>query len=164
MEENIRYIYLLFVDILFTSDYRNIGELKQALITKDYEGVIDSVRDLILNVASYYDLSKQNENAYHMLFLGFLYGIDGLYIPSSNVETGYGRADLILKSRNKSYPSYIFEFKRSDEEHLEADAKKAYEQIEDKKYDTILTREEIKDIVKIGLAFDGKKVEGYYVG
>lgn len=152
----------LFVDILFTSEYRNIGEMKQALITKDYEGILDSIRDLILNVASYYDLSKQNENAYHMLFLGFLYGIDGLYLSKSNVETGYGRADLILKAVNPRYPSYIFEFKRSDEAHLQEDAKKAYGQIEDKKYDAILTREGIKDIVKIGLAFDSKKVEGYY--
>lgn len=106
----------LFVDILFTSECRNIGELKQPLIIKDYEGILDLIRD------------------------------------------------LILKGLNSRYPSYIFEFKRSDEEHLEADAKKAYEQIEDKKYDTILTREEIKNIVKIGLAFDGKRVEGYYEG
>lgn len=155
---------LLFVDVLFTSKYRNIGGLLQVLRIKNIKNILISFQDVLLNVASYYDLSKQNENAYHMLFTGFLYGISDLYVVHSNIETGYGRADLILKSRNKSYPSYIFEFKRSDETHLQEDAKKAYEQIEDRKYETILTREEIKDIVKIGLAFDGKKVEGYYEG
>lgn len=154
---------LLFVDILFTSKFRNIGALLQALITKNIKNILVSFQDVLLNVASYYDLSKQNENAYHMLFTGFLYGVSDIYIPKSNIETGYGRADLILKAVNTKYPSYIFEFKRSDEAHLLEDAKKAYEQIENKKYDTILNKEEIKNIVKIGLAFDGKKVEGYYM-
>lgn len=153
---------MLFVDILFTNEYRNIEEMKQALITKDYKGILDSIRDLVLNVSSYYDLSKQNENAYHMLFAVFLYGVSDFYIVYSNIETGHGRADLILKSKNKIFSSYIFEFKKSNEYHLKENAKRAYEQIENKKYETILTKEEIKDIVKIGLAFDGKRVEGYY--
>ena len=39
--------------------------------------------------------------------------------------------------------------------NLEREAQKALEQIENKKYDTILINEGIKEIIKIGLVFDG---------
>jgi hypothetical protein len=42
------------------------------------------------------------------------------------------------------------------------EAEKALNQIEEKKYDSILKSEEIKDIIKIGLVFEGKKVESTY--
>lgn len=151
----------LFVDVLFTSKYRNIGEMKQALVSKNFNGILDSFKDVLLNIASYHDVDKRFENSYHMLFTGFFYGVSDLFVVYSNIETGYGRADLILKSKNNRYPSYIFEFKKADCVNLKEVAKKAYEQIELRKYDTLLLKEEIKNIVKIGLAFNGKIVEGY---
>lgn len=45
---------------------------------------------------------------------------------------------------------------------MKMEAEKALNQIEDKKYDNILKNEEIKDIIKIGLVFKGKKVESSY--
>lgn len=46
--------------------------------------------------------------------------------------------------------------------NLEREAQKALEQIENKKYDTVLINEGIKEIIKIGLIFDGKKAVAYY--
>ena len=52
--------------------------------------------------------------------------------------------------------------KRAKTKNLEKEAEKALEQIEEKKYDTILINGGIKDIIKIGLVFDGKKAVAYY--
>ena len=45
---------------------------------------------------------------------------------------------------------------------MKKESEKAFKQIDEKKYDTLLKNEGIKDIIKIGLAFDGKKVEVSY--
>ena len=54
------------------------------------------------------------------------------------------------------------ELKRAKTKNLEKEAEKALEQIEEKKYDTLLINEGIKEIIKIGLVFDGKKAVAYY--
>lgn len=151
-----------FVDILFNTSRSKIGNIIGLLINKNILSIIEVFQDILINAVSYYDLDKRYENSYHMLFTGFFYGLSELYTVFSNVETGFGRADLVLKAKNNRFPSYIFEFKKSSSTHLEEDAKKAYEQILDKKYESILTKEEIKNIIKIGLAFDGKEVKGFY--
>ena len=79
-----------------------------------------------------------------------------------NVETGDGRADIILRPRNKNRAGYIFELKRAKTQNLEKEAEKAFEQIEEKRYDTLLIDEGIKEVIKIGLVFDGKKAAAYY--
>lgn len=45
---------------------------------------------------------------------------------------------------------------------LEDEVEKALNQIEEKKYETFLKRDKVKDIVKIGLVFDGKKAVAHY--
>lgn len=110
---------------------------------------------------SFYDTSKKYENPYQTLLAGFLYGLDE-YKMIPNIETGYGRADIILKPENKNWAGYIFELKRAKIEDMKKESEKALKQIDEKKYDTLLKNEGIKDIIKIGLAFDGKKVEVSY--
>ena len=78
------------------------------------------------------------------------------------MESGYGRADIILNPRNKNWPGYILELKRANTNDIEKEAEKAFNQIEDKKYETLLKKNGVKDIVKIGLVFDGKKAVAYY--
>lgn len=79
-----------------------------------------------------------------------------------NMESGYGRADIILEPRNKNWAGYVLELKRANTNDIEKEAEKAFNQIEDKKYETLLKKNGVKDIVKIGLVFDGKKAIGYY--
>lgn len=78
------------------------------------------------------------------------------------MESGYGRADIILTPRNKALAGYILELKRANTNDIEKEAEKAFNQIEDKKYETLLKKNGVKDIVKIGLVFDGKKAIAYY--
>ena len=106
---------------------------------------------------SSYDTSRKYENSYHMLLAGFFYALDGYYTIKSNMETGYGRADIILFPENKSKAGYILELKRA-KSNPEKEAKEALEQIEDKKYHIELERYGVKEIIKIAYIFDGKEV------
>ena len=54
------------------------------------------------------------------------------------------------------------ELKRSNTNDIEKEAERAFNQIEDKKYEALLKKNGVKDIVKIGIVFDGKKAIAYY--
>ena len=151
----------MFVNIVFRGS-NNIGDMKQALHSKDINRIINILEEVIINAMSFYDTSKKYENPYQTLLSGFLYGLNSFYQVLPNIESGYGRADIILKPRNKNWAGYIFELKRANHSDIKVEAEKALNQIEEKKYDSILKSEEIKDIIKIGLVFEGKKVESTY--
>ena len=151
----------LFVDAIFRES-NSVGSLVQALVTKNISQVIKSLEDVVINAISFYDTSKKYENPYQTLLGGFLYALDDYYIMIPNVESGYGRADIILNPRNKDWPRYILELKRANTNDEEKEAEKALQQINDNKYETLLKREKVKDIIKIGLVFDGKKVVSTY--
>ena len=151
----------LFVDAIFRES-NSVGSLVQALVTKNISQVIKSLEDVVINAISFYDTSKKYENPYQTLLGGFLYALDDYYIMIPNVESGYGRADIILNPRNKDWPGYILELKRANTNDEEKEAEKALQQINDNKYETLLKREKVRDIIKIGLVFDGKKVISTY--
>ena len=152
----------LFVDAVFRES-NNVGSLIQALVTKNISQIIKSLEDVVINAISYYDTSKKYENPYQTLLGGFFYALDDYYIMHPNIESGYGRADIILKPRNKDWAGYILELKRAKTDDEEKEVEEALKQIEDKKYETLLKREGVKDIIKIGLVFDGKEITSSYV-
>ena len=151
----------LFVDAIFRES-NSVGSLVQALVTKNISQVIKSLEDVVINAISFYDTSKKYENPYQTLLVGFLYALDDYYIMIPNVESGYGRADIILNPRNKDWPGYILELKRANTNDEEKEAEKALQQINDNKYEALLKREKVGNIIKIGLVFDGKKVISTY--
>ena len=151
----------LFVDAIFRES-NSVGSLVQALVTKNISQVIKSLEDVVINAISFYDTSKKYENPYQTLLGGFLYALDDYYIMIPNVESGYGRADIILNPRNKDWPGYILELKRANTNDEEKEAEKALQQINDNKYEVLLKREKVGNIIKIGLVFDGKKVISTY--
>ena len=151
----------LFVDAIFRES-NSVGSLVQALVTKNISQVIKSLEDVVINAISFYDTSKKYENPYQTLLGGFLYALDDYYIMTPNVESGYGRADIILNPRNKDWPGYILELKRANTNDEEKEAEKALQQIKDNKYEALLKREKVGNIIKIGLVFDGKKVISTY--
>jgi hypothetical protein len=128
------------------------------LINGEVEEFKKRLKELFLKALSYYDSDKESEKYYHNLILGLALGLDEYYIIHSNREYGTGRVDLLLKSKDGKLPNYIFEFKVSyKEENLKELAKKALEQIEEKKYDI-----EIENPIKIGMAFYKKEFEMVY--
>ena len=151
----------IFAEIIFKGK-SNIANMKEALESKNINIIVEILEKVVLNAISFYDTNKKLENPYQTLLAGFLYALDDYYRMIPNSETGYGRADIILIPRNKKWSGYVFELKRAKTQNLEKEAAKALEQIEEKKYDTILISEGIKEIIKIGLVFDGKKAVAYY--
>ena len=151
----------LFAEIIFKGK-SNIASMKGALESKDINTIVKILEKVVLNAISFYDTNKNLENPYQTLLAGFFYALDDYYEMKPNPETGYGRADIILKPRNKKWSGYVLELKRAKTKNLEKEAEKALEQIEEKKYETILINEKIKEIIKIGLVFDGKKAVAYY--
>ena len=151
----------LFAEIVFKGK-SNIASMKAALESKDINTIVRILEKVVLNAISFYDTNKKFENPYQTLLAGFFYALDDYYEMKPNPETGYGRADIILKPRNKKWSGYVLELKRAKTKNLEKEAEKALEQIEEKKYDTLLINEGIKEIIKIGLVFDGKKAVAYY--
>ena len=151
----------LFVEIVFRGK-NSIADLKKALQSKDVKAIIEIIEEVVLNAMSFYDTDSRYENPYQTLLAGFFYGLDE-YLMHPNVEAGYGRADIILEPLIKSWTGYIFELKRAKTTNIEKEVLEAYQQIDKNKYENLLKTVGIKDIVKIGVAFDKKIVKSYTI-
>lgn len=102
------------------------------------------------------------ERFYHGFVPGLLTELSGRYLVTSNRESGFGRYDVLLKPE-KGDDGIILEFKVQDleeEKELSDTVKAALQQIEDRKYETILMDQGVpgERIRKYGFAFCGKKV------
>jgi hypothetical protein len=100
-----------------------------------------------------------NESFYHGMMLGLCAILSSRYRIKSNIESGYGRFDIALIPITKSDPGFIFELKYAgkNSDDLDALASKALSQIDEKKYETELKAQGASKIIKIGMAFRGKK-------
>ena len=150
-----------FLTIVF-GNYDKVDRLRDALKDKNIEQLNKLIEELVLYTMSSHDITKYYENPYHMLLLGFFYALDGYYLPKSNMEAGYGRADIILFPKDKTKAGYILELKRAYTKKPEKEVEKALQQIDDNKYYVELERCGVKEIIKLGYVFDGKKVISSY--
>jgi len=109
---------------------------------------------------SFYDAGA--EGFYHGLVLGLVALMDNHYKIRSNRESGDGRYDISLVPREHRYPGIIMELKWEsglDEDALEALSGEALAQIEEKRYASEMYHDGIVKILKLGIAFSGKKVK-----
>ena len=151
-----------FLTIVF-GNYDKVDRLRDALRDKNIEQLNKSIEELVLYTMSSHDITKYYENPYHMLLLGFFYALDGYYLPKSNMEAGYGRADIILFPKDKTKAGYVLELKRAYTKNPEKEVEKALQQIDENKYYVELEKYGAKEIIKLGYVFDGKKVIASYV-
>ena len=105
----------------------------------------------------------QPERFYHGFVLGLLVELRDQYEVRSNMESGYGRYDVMLIPRQKNQLAFVLEFKVYDAQEelkLEDTVQSALAQIEEKDYDTELVERGISklQIRHYGFAFEGKKV------
>ncbi|WP_293960307.1 AAA family ATPase [uncultured Fusobacterium sp.] len=147
-----------FLTILF-GELQTVKDVKYALFNKDMRELKRVIEQLVLHGVSFYDTDERYENNYQMLLSGFFYALEGIYLVYPNRESGDGRPDLILEPLDKKNPAYIFELKKGKTKNIEKEAEKALEQIDENRYDSVLARKGFKEIIKIGIVFDKKKVE-----
>ncbi|KYH32220.1 putative AAA-ATPase [Clostridium tepidiprofundi DSM 19306] len=157
----------LYEDIILAWFRENINSEKfnvmlKSLVSGDIKIFSKIFREFVLNSVSYFDVSgKESEKVYHSFVLGILIALSDDYEVKSNKESGYGRYDIMIIPRDINKKGIILEFKKVDEddkETLEKAAKNALKQIEDRNYKQELIDRGIKDIIKLGIAFEGKKV------
>ncbi|MCD8148939.1 MAG: PD-(D/E)XK nuclease domain-containing protein [Clostridiales bacterium] len=87
--------------------------------------------------------------------------MDNQYKIKSNRESGDGRYDISLIPREERYPGIIMELKwkkNLSEDKLTGLADEALAQIDDMRYDAAMKEDGIKDILKFGIAFSGKRI------
>ena len=113
----------------------------------------------MLNSISSFDHS--HESFYHGMILGLLVTFESGYRLTSNRESGLGRFDIQLMPKDSKLPGVLMELKSTKDKNddLKALAKAALEQIDEKRYDTEMRAEGVKDNIRIGIAFCGKMAE-----
>ena len=136
----------------------------KSLVTGDIATFSLLFQEILLNTISIFDVSgrdDQPEIFYHAFVLGLLVYLEETHLVKSNQEAGYGRYDLLLIPKDQEQIGIIIEFKkvrRDQQENLETAANNALQQIESRQYAQVLLNAGIKKIIKLGIAFAGKKV------
>jgi hypothetical protein len=159
--EEIRYIYEEMIERWFgeKTESNMLEEMTGALEKGDAKLFEIMLRKIVLQIMSYHDLSGEPEKVYHALVLGMLVWMSGNYVIRSNRESGYGRYDIMLRPKDPEKHGIIIEFKMMDEgKSPEKTLEDAMEQIESRKYAAELEAAGIKKIMKIAIAFQGKKL------
>lgn len=135
------------------------NKIVESLYANDLKKLQKAITEYMDKSISFYDFGA--EGFYHGLILGLIALMDTQYKIKSNRESGDGRYDISLIPRNGKYPGIIMELKSetglSDEE-LESLSVKALAQINDKRYDVEMKNDGIENVLKMGIAFSGKKV------
>lgn len=140
-------------DILKKEDFH---VLYRAMEDGDAKRMTELLNGQLFRTISFYDYA---ENFYHGFLAGILSQSEN-YLVKSNRESGNGRSDIMVKSPSLRGRSFILEIKVSDSiEDLEEDAKKALQQIYDRKYMEELRAEGYQKIGCYGIAFFHKDCE-----
>ena len=131
----------------------------ESLYTNDICKLQKAISEYMEKTISFYDAGA--EGFYHGLTLGLITLMDNHYKIKSNRESGNGRYDICLIPREKKYPGIIMELKWKSglgEKELEALSQNALSQIDNRQYDLELKDAGIENVMKLGIAFSGKKV------
>lgn len=165
-------VFLMFKTIIhewFEQADDDYNDFVKALLLGDLDAMNEYMNHVTDVVFSSFDTGKkpsksQPERFYHGFVLGLMIELDGRYVLTSNRESGFGRYDIMLEPLHPDMDGVIImEFKvfqPKKEKNLEDTAEAALQQIENKKYDTVLLAKGTpkERIRKYGFAFRGKEV------
>lgn len=142
-------------------DVSIFNDFLKNLLLGNMEAFERHLEKIMLQTISVHDLgSRSPEKFYHGFILGLISGIDQKhYQINSNRESGYGRFDIIIIPKDIEKLGIIIEVKSKASpviSDLKRAAVEAIEQIDKKQYTAILSQQQIKNCLKIGIAFSGK--------
>jgi hypothetical protein len=132
-----------------------------SLIKGDIETFDYIFADYVSKSFSYFDIGDESENFYHAFVLGILVALSDDYRVKSNRESGYGRYDIMIIPKDVKKNGIIIEFKKVNKrkkETLNTAAENALDQIKCKNYKQELIELGVKNIIELGIAFEGKEV------
>jgi len=139
--------------------------IQQSIINKDMDNMKQYLQQYLTQTISFFDTGS--ESFYHGLMLGLYAVMNDLYNITSNRESGNGRFDIQMIPYQKQLPAMIIEIKvlsaNTDDEEIVSKkllslSKEALNQIEEKGY-ALPIKEKGYDIIKLGIAFNKKRVE-----
>ncbi len=163
----VREAFYHLIDKWFSNSYDNYTGFIEMLLDGNLEGMQRYMEKVTLHTFSFFDVggdsseSEMAEQFYHGFTLGLIADLNTTHILTSNRESGFGRYDLCIEPRNSAQDGIIIEFKvfnAKKEKTLHDTARRALDQIRDKKYETDLKARGIHSIRKYGFAFRGKEV------
>lgn len=134
--------------------------IQEAIYSGDTASLQKNLGTLLMQSVSSYDTI--GENFYHGLVLGLCATLDNRFYITSNRESGEGRYDICLCPKDAKMPGVLIELKAAKDcadDELKALSEKALAQIDARKYETELTVKGVRNILKYGVAFSGKKVQ-----
>ncbi|MBK8256224.1 MAG: AAA family ATPase [Polyangiaceae bacterium] len=137
-----------------------LDDLVQALLNGNAPKVQKLVERILLTVISFQDpAGKEPEKLYHGLVLGLLVYLEAHYEVRSNRESGYGRADVLMRPKTPGKPGVVMELKvRDDDETPEEVLADAAKQIRDRRYAAELEHAGASPVREYAMAFDGEQV------
>ena len=138
-----------------------LGVLHRAVVAADAQAAQATLRQILLDTASYHDLVDEGD--YHVLLLALLYAVPGYRPAISDRESGDGRCDVLLEPLPKEVgrlPAHAMELKLirgCEDEHKLADCARdvALVQADRLEYGRGLSG---AGLVRWGIAFGGKRV------
>ena len=141
--------------------YNLFRALKEALREGKVEGFSTLLGRYLSSTLSYFDIGYSDaERVYKAFILGMLSLVTNGYAIETDVESGYGRVDVAIYPKDKSYGKYalVMELKKSEsKEELEEVAQQALRQIQEKGYAAKYEKLDF-EVIKIGIAFYKKMV------
>lgn len=143
--------------------------IQKAILKQDIAELQKQLQSFLRQTVSVYDVSQ--ESFYQGLMLGLYAIMNNRYQVTSNRESGIGRYDIQMLPVDKALPGILVELKVLDKkgkteadttERLKALSEKALVQIDEKDYAAVMSEGEVRQIMKIGMAFYKKQTEIAY--
>ncbi|MEI8295873.1 MAG: PD-(D/E)XK nuclease domain-containing protein, partial [Alphaproteobacteria bacterium] len=139
------------------------------LLNGEMENFTKGLHHIMDHTVSYHDVAREPEPFYHGMMIGLTASLAGHkdYELRSNRESGRGRYDYLIISRNPEKLSILLEFKqvtlptnkKDSDTILKKAAEEALVQIDAHGYVSELKQRGLNKILKIGIAFNGKRFE-----
>ncbi len=161
--KEVKQIYENQIKEWFVSDVHSnttkLQELYYSFETADTQKIETNLNIVLNRSMSVFDAEGNNtekENAYHNFLSGILTGNDE-WSTQSNIESGEGRADIIIEKEDLTL-GIVIEIKYVKEKaDMDISCQKALNQIKEKRYTQYLLNKEIPDILIYGITFCKKR-------
>ena len=171
--QEIRNLYQVIIEKWLANGYglEWYEEFLNHLLNGNMEEFQKGLRHIMEHIVSVHDVGKKEpESFYHGLMIGLTASLAGdkKYETRSNRESGYGRYDYLILARDPHKLSILLEFKQITlptgkketadiQAVLDKAAQEALQQIDTQVYFAELKQRGLTNILKIGLAFSGKR-------
>jgi hypothetical protein len=154
---------LLLARRMRSSMGHSLDRLLRALLEGDGPTFEDGLRRVAAKVMSFHDTGGSHpERVWQAFVLGLLVYLEPEYEVRSNLEAGYGRADVLIRPRQAGRPGVVMELKRLEEgEDVATAMEAAFQQIADKGY-VLALAEVAAPVRRVAAVFAGKKVHAQF--